>query len=129
MRHAVSLLAWFATFTDNSHSLALSLMHARKWVHRDISTGNILLDSDGVGRLSDFEYAKSMDDAEELRIVCVCLDWRTSRLTLHAVDREPLNSCLLKWNAKRTCACVRPLHMYRQWKQCLLRPERPSLEL
>lgn len=47
----------------------LSLMHAFKWVHRDLSDGNILVDRSGVGRLADLEYAKSMDDGDEIRIV------------------------------------------------------------
>ena len=47
----------------------LSLMHAFKWVHRDLSDGNILVDRSGVGRLADLEYAKSMNDRDEIRIV------------------------------------------------------------
>ncbi|KAI0942788.1 hypothetical protein AcV7_010360 [Taiwanofungus camphoratus] len=44
-----------------SHILhALQLMHRSGWVHRDISTGNILVDKDGNGRLGDLEYAKRM---------------------------------------------------------------------
>ncbi|KAI0943401.1 hypothetical protein AcW1_002572 [Taiwanofungus camphoratus] len=39
---------------------ALQLMHRSGWVHRDISTGNILVDKDGNGRLGDLEYAKRM---------------------------------------------------------------------
>ncbi|KAI0922904.1 hypothetical protein AcV5_009769 [Taiwanofungus camphoratus] len=44
-----------------SHTIdALRLMHRSGWVHRDISTGNILVDKDGNGTLGDLEYAKRM---------------------------------------------------------------------
>lgn len=43
-------------------SLALTFLYIGNWVHRDISTGNIIViagDSGGVaGKLSDLEYAK-----------------------------------------------------------------------
>ena len=45
--------------------LALILMLLAKWVHRDISVGNIILvkDEDGecTGRVSDLEYAREFD--------------------------------------------------------------------
>ena len=45
--------------------LALILMLLAKWVHRDISVGNIILvkDEDGewTGRVSDLEYAQEFD--------------------------------------------------------------------
>ncbi len=44
-------------------------MHKAGWVHRDVSAGNILLDSDDNVLLSDFEYAKKMCEEEELRVV------------------------------------------------------------
>ncbi|KAI0086022.1 hypothetical protein BDY19DRAFT_996208 [Irpex rosettiformis] len=40
---------------------ALATMHKCGWVHRDVSSGNILL-VDGFAKISDLEYAKSMKD-------------------------------------------------------------------
>jgi serine/threonine protein kinase len=47
-------------------------MHECSYVHRDISTGNILFHN-GQGKLSDLEYAKEItatEDAYEVRTVC-----------------------------------------------------------
>ncbi|THG98583.1 hypothetical protein EW026_g3618 [Hermanssonia centrifuga] len=44
---------------------ALKLMHQTGWVHRDVSVGNILIDSHGKARLSDLEYAKDMNDQSD----------------------------------------------------------------
>ncbi|KAI0699998.1 hypothetical protein BC835DRAFT_1329496 [Cytidiella melzeri] len=41
---------------------ALSLIHACGWVHRDISSGNILI-VDGIVKIADLEYAKRMSDS------------------------------------------------------------------
>ena len=55
---------------------ALQLIHLAGWVHRDISTGNVLIDKAGKVRLADFEYAKKMDeesnshDIRTVRILC-----------------------------------------------------------
>lgn len=40
----------------------LYILHKHGWVHRDISTGNILVCRDGTTKLVDFEYAKRYDD-------------------------------------------------------------------
>ncbi|KAI0084508.1 hypothetical protein BDY19DRAFT_1060215 [Irpex rosettiformis] len=40
----------------------LAVMHKSGWVHRDISSGNILV-VDGVVKISDLEYAKKMSDS------------------------------------------------------------------
>ena len=47
-------------------------MHECGWVHRDISIGNILVDSAGRARLSDLEYAQKMDESDPMddRVVC-----------------------------------------------------------
>lgn len=43
-------------------------MHAAGWVHRDVSTGNILMDNK-VTRLADMEYAKIAGQGDEHRLV------------------------------------------------------------
>ncbi|KAJ3541551.1 hypothetical protein NM688_g6067 [Phlebia brevispora] len=50
-----------------STCLALQNMHAAGWVHRDVSTGNILLTSVGDALLADFQYAKRMGEGDEFR--------------------------------------------------------------
>lgn len=53
----------------NTHvHAALSALQALEWVHRDISPGNIYLSDDGVGKISDIEYAKKLDTTEGLRL-------------------------------------------------------------
>ena len=51
--------------SDAYYFLVLILMLLSKWVHRDISVGNIILvkDEDGewTGRVSDLEYAQEFD--------------------------------------------------------------------
>lgn len=49
-------------------------MHESGWVHRDVSTGNILV-GDGP-RLVDFEYAKRASEEDDFNIV------RTSYVSL-----------------------------------------------
>lgn len=44
-------------------------MHAAGWVHRDVSTGNILLENH-TARLADMEYAKKAGQGDECRLVC-----------------------------------------------------------
>ncbi|KAJ3567689.1 hypothetical protein NP233_g6201 [Leucocoprinus birnbaumii] len=49
-------------------SLALTLLFLAGWVHRDVSTGNIIVVKSGDsfrGLLSDFEYAKEVNRADE----------------------------------------------------------------
>lgn len=41
--------------------LALRELHSIGWVHRDISSGNILV-VDGHAKIADFEYAKHEND-------------------------------------------------------------------
>ena len=50
-------------------------MHKCGWVHRDISSGNILI-VDGVVKIGDLEYAKRMDDdtshaGRSVRVLCL----------------------------------------------------------
>ena len=49
-------------------------MHKYGWVHRDVSSGNILV-VDGVVKISDLEYAKKMEDetSHNGRSVCFAL--------------------------------------------------------
>ncbi|KAJ3524187.1 hypothetical protein NM688_g8604 [Phlebia brevispora] len=47
----------------------LQLMHQAGWVHRDISTGNILLGEDGTARLMDLEYTRKAGTGDESLLV------------------------------------------------------------
>ncbi|KAJ3557298.1 hypothetical protein NM688_g1546 [Phlebia brevispora] len=49
-------------------TVSLQLMHAVGWVHRDVSTGNILLAKDGTARLADLEYARLLGQGDECRL-------------------------------------------------------------
>lgn len=54
-------------------------MHTCRWVHRDISSGNVLI-VDGVVKLTDVEYAKHEDDKSHHGIRTVSfslLNWYT----------------------------------------------------
>jgi hypothetical protein len=53
-------------------TLALEIMHRLKRVHRDVSTGNILL-YQGVGRLSDLEFVKEFSSLQSHEVKTVCL--------------------------------------------------------
>ena len=46
---------------SNALISGLQAIHQAGWVHRDISSGNILM-VDGVAKIADFEYAKKMSD-------------------------------------------------------------------
>ena len=55
--------------------IGLRALHTCGWVHRDISTGNILITPDGP-KIVDLEFAKRVDDTSEIherRTVCVTL--------------------------------------------------------
>ncbi|THG93906.1 hypothetical protein EW026_g7448 [Hermanssonia centrifuga] len=51
---------WFTHITQNF--AVLKVLHQAGWVHRDISSANILTDSTGRVKLIDLEYAKKADD-------------------------------------------------------------------
>lgn len=59
--------------------LGLQIMHKHGYVHRDISTGNIIL-HDGRGKLSDLKYAKEIGKGEmhEVRTVCFLFTLKTA---------------------------------------------------
>ncbi|PSS30941.1 hypothetical protein PHLCEN_2v2510 [Hermanssonia centrifuga] len=63
IKHATSLQEVFKALGEICS--ALKLMHQTGWVHRDVSIGNILIDSHGKARLSDLEYAKDMKDTND----------------------------------------------------------------
>ena len=47
-----------------SLSLVMKALHERRWVHRDVSLNNILIDADGHARLTDLEFAKKVGDED-----------------------------------------------------------------
>ena len=47
-------------------------MHKHGWVHRDVSTGNVLLGDRP--RLVDFEYAKQAQEEDDFSIVRLASD-------------------------------------------------------
>lgn len=53
--------------------IALASLHMLGWVHRDISSGNLLI-GNGQLKIADFEYAKKMtnpgDNVHDIRTVC-----------------------------------------------------------
>jgi len=53
-------------------TLALEIIHRLKCVHRDVSTGNILL-YQGMGRLSDLEFLKELSSLQSHEVKTVCL--------------------------------------------------------
>jgi len=53
-------------------TLALEIIHRLKCVHRDVSTGNILL-YQGSGRLSDLEFLKELSSLRSHEVKTVCL--------------------------------------------------------
>ncbi len=48
---------------------ALSFMHARQFIHRDVKPDNILLDPDGIAKLADLGLAKRLNDDAHLTSV------------------------------------------------------------
>lgn len=80
-------------------SVLLSL-HAIGWVHRDISSGNVLV-LDGPApavKLADFEYAKEIGETtggkHEIRTVSKTIELWGKRLT--SSNRAQLTLCLLR---------------------------------
>ena len=51
-------------------------MHRGGWVHRDISSGNILI-ADGDVKIADLEYAKNMKDDSSHSERSVCFVFHT----------------------------------------------------
>ena len=51
--------------------VALYILHSLGWVHRDISSGNILIVDDFI-KIADLEYAKREDDTSQHGIRTVC---------------------------------------------------------
>ncbi|PSS17120.1 hypothetical protein PHLCEN_2v3244 [Hermanssonia centrifuga] len=48
---------------------ALNMMHTSGWVHRDVSTSNILIDATGRARLADVEHARHTHDTSSMHPV------------------------------------------------------------
>ncbi|KAI0054375.1 hypothetical protein BV25DRAFT_1781815, partial [Artomyces pyxidatus] len=54
------LKVYFTALRDAT--IALKIMHENRWVHRDVSAGNILyIEESRGGVLADLEYARDMD--------------------------------------------------------------------
>ncbi|CCM06760.1 uncharacterized protein FIBRA_09058 [Fibroporia radiculosa] len=67
LHQETSLIPIFSYLSQTA--LVLQFLHEAGWVHRDLSTGNILI-LNGKVKLADFEYAKRLDDqadAHEIR--------------------------------------------------------------
>ncbi|CCM06714.1 uncharacterized protein FIBRA_09004 [Fibroporia radiculosa] len=67
LHQETSLIPIFSYLSQTA--LVLQFLHEAGWVHRDLSTGNILI-FNGKVKLADFEYAKRLDeqaDAHEIR--------------------------------------------------------------
>lgn len=47
---------------DRAFLAALKVLHTHGWVHRDISAGNVLVDTNGQAKLVDLEYASNILD-------------------------------------------------------------------
>jgi serine/threonine protein kinase len=60
----------------------LRIMHEHGYVHRDVSTGNIIF-HDGNGKIADLEYAKEIGrgEAHEVRTVWTSSHHRNARST------------------------------------------------
>ncbi len=71
---------WFTHITQNF--AVLKVLHQAGWVHRDISSANILTDSTGRVKLIDLEYAKKADDESrrDMRVVCSPVSYLTDTL-------------------------------------------------
>ncbi|KAF7799154.1 hypothetical protein EIP86_010385 [Pleurotus ostreatoroseus] len=69
VEYATCLPSIYQTLAQAATSL--QLLHETGWVHRDVSTGNIL--SGDRHCLIDCEYAKKASDTEDFSIVCISL--------------------------------------------------------
>ncbi|KIM44115.1 hypothetical protein M413DRAFT_68089, partial [Hebeloma cylindrosporum] len=79
---------------------ALQFMSENQYVHRDVSSGNILI-VDGKGKLADLEYAKAMNTGGSEGVRTVRLNV-FHRLTTYHFYREPLPLWQLKLQAMGT---------------------------
>ena len=56
--------------------MALTQLQLHNWIYRDLHTGNLLLDSNGYLKLTDFGNAKHLgDDREKTGTVCGCKEY------------------------------------------------------
>ncbi|CCM03721.1 uncharacterized protein FIBRA_05867 [Fibroporia radiculosa] len=82
LHQEISLCAIFDYLSQTA--LVLRFLHEAGWVHRDLSTGNILV-LNGRVRLADFEYAKRLDEA------CPSHDIRTGTADFMSVEVDGQN--------------------------------------
>eukprot|EP01062_Namystynia_karyoxenos_P012253 TRINITY_DN14404_c0_g1_i2.p1 TRINITY_DN14404_c0_g1~~TRINITY_DN14404_c0_g1_i2.p1 ORF type:complete len:903 (+),score=244.76 TRINITY_DN14404_c0_g1_i2:206-2710(+) len=59
-----------ARFYISEISLAISHLHSKKIIHRDLKAQNLVLDSDGHVMLTDFGFAKTIDPGERNTTMC-----------------------------------------------------------
>ena len=79
----VPLRCPLARHTDILHAAALQILFLISWIHRDVSSGNILFFR-GRGKLSDLEYAKEFDLSAGRR----SSDPKTVRSSSSSVNRQ-----------------------------------------
>lgn len=68
MQHPVRGSFLYPKLNELIIRIALQVLHKAGWVHRDISTGNILT-TDDQALLADFEFAKQEAGEDNLNIV------------------------------------------------------------